>query len=53
MDDVRLVELNGAPGVVAMSGGEPLMAVSLGLTEGRIQAIHVVLNPDKLAALSR
>jgi RNA polymerase sigma-70 factor (ECF subfamily) len=48
---VRLVEVNGAPGVVVSTEGGPVIAVSLVVADGRVEQALVVLNPDKLAGL--
>lgn len=51
--DVRavLAELNGEPGFVAMLGDVAVLATALTVEDGRIVAMHSVVNPDKLAAL--
>ncbi|MGY1832573.1 RNA polymerase sigma-70 factor [Geodermatophilus sp. SYSU D01180] len=46
-----LTDVNGRPGVAAWTDGEPLVAVSLVVTDGLVQQVLVVLNPDKLAGL--
>jgi RNA polymerase sigma-70 factor (ECF subfamily) len=44
--------LNGEPGLLIRTGdGRPYMSLSVQVTTGRAQAIHVVRNPRKLAAL--
>ncbi|WP_153341065.1 RNA polymerase sigma factor SigJ [Nocardia aurantia] len=42
--------VNGEPGLVAHAAGEVLAVISLGVTDGRIDRIWVVRNPEKLAA---
>ncbi len=51
--DVRIesTELNGEPGFVAMLGDAVVLATALSVEDGRVAAIHSVVNPDKLAAL--
>ncbi len=49
--DVRMVQVNGAPGLVAYSGGRARYVVTLEVGDGRIQAIRIVVNPDKLHAI--
>lgn len=44
-------EVNGGPAIVGTVAGEPVGAVSLDLVDGRIAAIRIVLNPDKLRGL--
>lgn len=47
-----LVMVNGEPGIVARyADGRPLSVMSLALVEGRIAAIRIVNNPDKLSAV--
>jgi RNA polymerase sigma-70 factor (TIGR02957 family) len=48
---VRLVDVNGAPGVVVDSAAGPVIAVSLVVADGRVEQALVVLNPEKLAGL--
>jgi RNA polymerase sigma-70 factor (ECF subfamily) len=47
----RRAELNGAPGMVALDGDTPVLAMAAAVEEGRVTTIWSVLNPDKLAAL--
>jgi RNA polymerase sigma-70 factor (ECF subfamily) len=46
-----LAEVNGLPGVAAWTDAGPFVAVSLGVTDGLVQQVLVVLNPDKLTGL--
>ncbi|WP_448641098.1 RNA polymerase sigma-70 factor [Geodermatophilus sp. URMC 63] len=48
-----LTEVNGLPGVAAWTDAGPYVAVSLVVTDGLVQQVLVVLNPDKLAGLRR
>jgi RNA polymerase sigma-70 factor (ECF subfamily) len=48
---LRWVNLNGSPGLVAFSEQEPDSAVSFQIREGRIEAIYIIRNPDKLRHL--
>ena len=47
----RFVEINGRPGVVSYQDGRPQSVFTLEITEGRIQAIFIVTNPEKLSHL--
>jgi RNA polymerase sigma-70 factor (ECF subfamily) len=47
----RIVQINGASGVVSYSNGQPHSVLTLDATEGRIRAIYIVTNPEKLAHL--
>jgi RNA polymerase sigma-70 factor (ECF subfamily) len=50
---VRPVEINGQPGLLGIeSDGTLIAAWSLLISDGAIQAIHGVTNPDKLAHIS-
>jgi RNA polymerase sigma-70 factor (TIGR02957 family) len=49
---IRLTEVNGGPGVVALDGRQRLISVwSLETADGEIVSISSVVNPDKLAHL--
>ncbi|MGY1668867.1 RNA polymerase sigma-70 factor [Geodermatophilus sp. SYSU D00696] len=48
-----VAEVNGRPGVAAWTDAGPYVAVSLVVTDGLVQQVLVVLNPDKLAGLVR
>jgi RNA polymerase sigma-70 factor, ECF subfamily len=48
----RPVEVNGEPGVLFTTvDGQILSVLSLDILDGRVQAIHAVVNPDKLRHL--
>jgi RNA polymerase sigma-70 factor (TIGR02957 family) len=50
---VHPVELNGVPGIVINGPAGPITAVALDFdAAGRVGAIHLVANPDKLRALA-
>jgi hypothetical protein len=40
------------PGTVITSGGKPISAVTIIIDGGRISAIYLVTNPDKLRGLT-
>jgi RNA polymerase sigma-70 factor (ECF subfamily) len=48
----RVAEINGEPGVVTCFNGKPFSALTLAASEGRICAIYVVSNPEKLSHLA-
>ncbi|MDU0303591.1 RNA polymerase sigma-70 factor [Streptomyces sp. PAL114] len=50
--DVLLVELNGGPAALVLSGGKPDTVVQLDVDEGRVRTVHVLRNPGKLARLA-
>jgi RNA polymerase sigma-70 factor, ECF subfamily len=47
----RFLELNGGPALVALSAGKPDSVFQLDVHEGRIQAVYIIRNPDKLRSL--
>lgn len=48
---IRVVEINGASGLVTYHEGRPYSALSFEIGDGRIRGIYIVSNPDKLGAL--
>jgi RNA polymerase sigma-70 factor, ECF subfamily len=44
----RIVRVNGQPGGVAYLGGRPYSVLVFDVADGRIAAVRVVVNPDKL-----
>jgi RNA polymerase sigma-70 factor (ECF subfamily) len=48
----RLVRINGEPGIVSYLEGRPQSAFVLQESEGRIEVIYIVTNPEKLSHLS-
>ncbi|MGH3783755.1 MAG: RNA polymerase sigma-70 factor [Pseudonocardiaceae bacterium] len=51
--EVELMEVNGGPAVVATAAGVPVTMVALDLVGGLVQTVRLVVNPDKLAGLTR
>ena len=50
--ELRLTELNGRPGAIYLgTDGKAIGTMTLEFADGRIAAIHSVVNPDKLAAV--
>jgi len=49
--EVRMLRVNGEPGVVTYAGGRVLTALVLEIGGGRIRAVRTVVNPDKLQGL--
>jgi len=48
---IRRTGINGGPGIVGYVGGRPLNVLTFDVAEGRIRAIRIVLNPEKLRAV--
>ncbi|GGW99586.1 RNA polymerase sigma-70 factor [Streptomyces lomondensis] len=49
---VRFLELNGGPAVLVLSGDKPDAVFQLDVADGRVQAVYVIRNPDKLRSLA-
>jgi RNA polymerase sigma-70 factor (ECF subfamily) len=47
-----VLTVNGGPGIVVRSGGEPVLAITLHLMGGVVETVHVVSNPHKLTGLA-
>jgi RNA polymerase sigma-70 factor (ECF subfamily) len=47
----EIITVNGAPGLLTWRDGLPDSVASFDLRDGRIAAIYVVRNPDKLGAI--
>ncbi len=47
----RIVEINGQPGIVSYQDGRPQSVFTIEAKDGRIQAIYIVTNPEKLSHL--
>ncbi|MCA1688304.1 MAG: RNA polymerase sigma-70 factor [Actinobacteria bacterium] len=45
------VRINGGPGIVGYAGGRPLNVLAFDVADGRIRAIRIVVNPEKLRAV--
>ncbi|KAB2971545.1 RNA polymerase sigma-70 factor [Streptomyces sp. SS1-1] len=49
---LRYLEINGGPALLVLTGGKPDSVVQVEARDGRIQAVYVIRNPDKLKALT-
>ncbi|MET9725616.1 RNA polymerase sigma factor SigJ [Streptomyces zaomyceticus] len=49
--EFRLVELNGAPALLALADGRPDSVFQLEVRDGRVQCVYIIRNPDKLHGL--
>jgi RNA polymerase sigma-70 factor, ECF subfamily len=47
----RIVEVNGEPGIVSYVEGRPQSVFTIEAKDGRIRAIYIVTNPEKLSRL--
>jgi RNA polymerase sigma-70 factor (ECF subfamily) len=48
----RFLEINGGPAVLVLSGGKPDSIFQLDVVDGRVQAVYIIRNPDKLGSLA-
>ncbi|SEM46990.1 RNA polymerase sigma-70 factor [Streptacidiphilus jiangxiensis] len=48
----EVLQVNGGPGVVVFSGDTPVAAITVHLVDGRIEALHLVSNPEKLSGVT-
>ena len=48
-----MASVNGSPGLVVRDGGGVLTVVAFTVDRGRITALDVIRNPDKLTALPK
>lgn len=51
--EIRAATVNGLPGFVRFADGQARAVLAFGLVGGRIQAVFVISNPDKLKHLHR
>ncbi len=49
----RIALVNRQPGIVSYLGGKPYSVLTLEVSEGRIRAIYIVTNPEKLLHLPK
>jgi len=49
---VDAAEINGAPGTLISAGGHPVAVLTMAVADGRITAIQLLANPDKLSAVA-
>jgi RNA polymerase sigma-70 factor (ECF subfamily) len=47
----RIAEINGEPGIVSYVDGQPQSVFTIEVSDGRIRAIYIVTNPEKLSHL--
>jgi RNA polymerase sigma-70 factor (ECF subfamily) len=48
----RLLELNGGPAALVLSAGRPDSVFQVDVADGRIHAVYIIRNPDKLQPLA-
>jgi RNA polymerase sigma-70 factor (ECF subfamily) len=47
----RIAQVNGGPGIVVTSEGEPVAVFVLDVAGGVVRSVHLVANPEKLAGV--
>ena len=50
--ELEIADVNGVPGVVIRGDGQVLGALAAEIDNGRIRAVHLVANPDKLESIA-
>ncbi len=50
---MRRAEVNGLPGLIGYSGGQPVGVLTLEVSGGLIRAVRIIVNPDKLIHIPR
>lgn len=49
--DFRVLEVNGAPAVLARIGGKPDLVLQLEVADGKVACVYIIRNPDKLSGM--
>ncbi|QXE38015.1 RNA polymerase sigma factor SigJ [Streptomyces sp. GMY02] len=49
--EFRITEVNGAAGVLVLSGGKPDLVLQLEVGDGAVERVHIMRNPDKLVGV--
>jgi RNA polymerase sigma-70 factor (TIGR02957 family) len=49
---LEAAEINGGPGTLVTAGGQAIAVLTLAVADGRITAIQLLVNPDKLSAIA-
>jgi RNA polymerase sigma-70 factor (ECF subfamily) len=49
---VDAAEINGVPGTLISAGGHPVAVLTMAVADGRVTAIQLLANPDKLRAIA-
>ncbi|GAA2341822.1 RNA polymerase sigma factor SigJ [Streptomyces kunmingensis] len=49
--EFRLTEINGGPGLLVVAEGKVDSVFQLGISDGKVQYVYIVRNPDKLHSL--
>lgn len=50
--EFRILDVNGAPGVLVLVEGKPDSVVQIEVRDGRVACVHIIRNPDKLTAFA-
>ena len=49
--EVRLVRVNGAPGIMGVVDGSSIAVLAFDIADGLVVAVRAILNPEKLASI--
>ncbi|MEU8176086.1 RNA polymerase sigma-70 factor [Microbispora hainanensis] len=49
--DVGIAEVNGGPAIVAWLDGRPVTVISLVITDGLVDTVYLIANPDKMSRI--
>jgi RNA polymerase sigma-70 factor, ECF subfamily len=50
--EVRLVRVNGDPGIMGVVDGNSIAVIAFDITDGLVSAVRAILNPEKLATIA-
>jgi RNA polymerase sigma-70 factor (ECF subfamily) len=51
--EADVIDVNAAPAIVVTADGSPILVMSLLVAEDRVEEIYLLVNPEKLAGMSR
>ncbi|TQS27581.1 RNA polymerase sigma-70 factor [Microbispora sp. KK1-11] len=49
--DMEITEVNGGPAIVARLEGRPVTVISLVITDGLVDTVYLIVNPDKMSRI--
>ncbi|XVQ83856.1 RNA polymerase sigma-70 factor [Microbispora siamensis] len=49
--DMEIAEVNGGPAIVARLKGRPVTVISLVITDGLVDTVYLIVNPDKMSRI--
>ena len=51
--EFAITDVNAAPALVLTAEGRPILVLSLLVSDGKVDSIYLMANPEKLASMSR